>query len=74
MLFRSDQLASVLRYRRAGDAEWTDVAMEELPNDRWRASFVPTELGRWRYTIRAWIDEFGHTAHAKVRLTSGPPE
>lgn len=54
-----DRLASLLRYRRAGDPDWTDVAMEELPNDRWRASFVPTELGRWRYTIRAWIDDFG---------------
>ena len=24
--------------------------------------------------VLAWIDEFGHTAYATVRLTSGPPE
>jgi len=38
--------------------------------------FQTTLLGRVpkERVVLAWIDEFGHTAHAKVRLTSGPPE
>jgi starch synthase (maltosyl-transferring) len=28
-------------------------------NDRWRGQFTVTELGRYRYTVEAWIDRFG---------------
>src|SRR2546426_2488508 len=33
--------------------------MEPLGNDRWRAEFQITELGRYRYTLEAWVDAFG---------------
>lgn len=32
--------------------------MELLGNDRWRASFRVPELGRYYYTIAAWVDRF----------------
>src|SRR5262245_48522950 len=32
--------------------------MEFLGNDRWRASFSVSQLGRYRYTVTGWIDHF----------------
>ncbi len=53
-----DALSCALLYRKDGDVEWTEVAMEPLVNDRWRASFTVTELGRYHYTVQGWIDHF----------------
>jgi starch synthase (maltosyl-transferring) len=53
-----DLLACELRYRPDGTEAWTDLPMEALPNDRWRAAFAVSELGRYRYTIRGWVDRF----------------
>jgi starch synthase (maltosyl-transferring) len=53
-----DLLAAVLRYRPAGDEEWAEVGMTPLVNDRWTARFTATVLGRYEYTVQAWIDHF----------------
>ncbi|HAC46496.1 MAG TPA: hypothetical protein DCF65_10585, partial [Chloroflexi bacterium] len=53
-----DALACVIRYRHEGDEDWTEVPMVPLVNDRWRAEFAVTELGRYRFTIEAWVDPF----------------
>ncbi len=53
-----DALACVIRYRHEGQSDWTEVPMVPLVNDRWRAEFVVTELGRYRFTIEAWVDPF----------------
>lgn len=53
-----DALSCVLLYRRAGDAAWTEVPMEPLGNDRWRAAFNVEALGRYRYTVQGWVDHF----------------
>jgi starch synthase (maltosyl-transferring) len=54
-----DQLAPVLRYRRDDDPLWSEVPMEPIGNDRWRGAFTVESLGRYRYTLRAWIERFG---------------
>jgi starch synthase (maltosyl-transferring) len=51
-------LAAELLYRRAVEPEWHAVPMQSLVNDRWRGEFTVTELGRYHYTIQAWIDRF----------------
>jgi starch synthase (maltosyl-transferring) len=51
-------ISAVLLYRRDSDPKWTEAPMEFLVNDRWRGSFVVTELGRYRYTLVAWINRF----------------
>jgi starch synthase (maltosyl-transferring) len=51
-------ISAVLLYRRDSDSKWTEAPMEFLVNDRWRGSFVVTELGRYRYTLVAWINRF----------------
>jgi starch synthase (maltosyl-transferring) len=64
-----DVLAGVLMYQRGGAAGWTEVPLVPLGNDRWRAEFIVTEIGRYRYTLEAWIDRFASWArdlHARV--------
>jgi starch synthase (maltosyl-transferring) len=53
-----DELACRVRHRHSADAEWTDVAMALLGNDRWRGEFCVTTVGRHLYTVEGWIDQF----------------
>ena len=68
-----DALAAVVKYSSApppvgeanrmagrvdGPRDWTEVPMAPLVNDRWRGEFPVSELGRYVYTIEAWVDEF----------------
>jgi starch synthase (maltosyl-transferring) len=38
---------------------WIEVPLAMVDNDSWGATFTPTELGRYEYTVEAWIDRFG---------------
>jgi starch synthase (maltosyl-transferring) len=51
-------LSASLLYREKQESYWHEVPMAFLENDRWRAQCVVTRLGRWQYTVQAWIDEF----------------
>jgi starch synthase (maltosyl-transferring) len=53
-----DVLSAALLYRQESNPNWTEVPMEFLVNDRWRGSFIVTELGRYRYIFVAWVDRF----------------
>jgi starch synthase (maltosyl-transferring) len=53
-----DALACVLRFRREVERAWQESPMTALGNDRWRGGFVVGELGRYRYTVSAWVDAF----------------
>jgi starch synthase (maltosyl-transferring) len=53
-----DQLGARLLYRRAEDSDWSEAAMRLIANDRWEAEFNVEELGRYVYTIIAWIDAY----------------
>src|SRR5439155_17568468 len=53
-----DLLSAVLRYRREGE-DWSESPMRLVGNDRWRGSFTVQEMGRYRYTVRGWVDRFG---------------
>ncbi len=53
-----DLLSCVLLFRKEDDRNWEVVPMEPLVNDRWRGSFLVTEMGRYRYTLKAWVDRF----------------
>ena len=54
-----DLIAAALLYRRAGDADWSEVRMAAAGNDRWTGAFAVTALGRYEYTVEGWIDRFG---------------
>ena len=53
-----DLLRVMLRWRAEEAGEWNEVEMEALGNDVWRASFVARNVGRYRYTVAAWVDRF----------------
>ncbi|GAB3807413.1 alpha-1,4-glucan--maltose-1-phosphate maltosyltransferase [Spirosoma humi] len=72
-----DYLTVVLLYKHTDDANWTEMAMAPLVNDRWGASFVVERQGRYLYTFEAWINHpasWQHEIHLKVadgqRITS----
>jgi starch synthase (maltosyl-transferring) len=62
-----DVVACRLRHRREDDAEWSEVPMEAIGNDRWRGSFPLPALGRYRYTVTAWVDPFLSWRHDFAR-------
>lgn len=51
-------LAAMLLHRKETDPDWTESPMDLLVNDRWRGSFVVSDIGRYLYTILGWVDEF----------------
>ncbi len=53
-----DALACVMRYRHQSESSWTELYMAALGNDRWRAEFTVSALGRYLYTFEAWVDRF----------------
>ena len=53
-----DAVSAVLLYRHEREHNWREVRLRALVNDRWRGEFSVTELGRYRYTIHAWVDHW----------------
>jgi starch synthase (maltosyl-transferring) len=53
-----DAISAVLLYRQESEHNWREVRLRALVNDRWRGVFSVTELGRYRYTIHAWVDHW----------------
>ena len=53
-----DTLRAVVRYRPLGSRKWSELPLEPVGNDRWQAGFEVTELGRWQFTIEAWVDRY----------------
>ena len=53
-----EQLGAVLLYRRVDDAAWDDAEMRLVENDRWEGEFRVEGLGRYVYTIFAWVDRY----------------
>ncbi len=51
-----------LLWRSAERKEWSRLPMRLLNNDRWRATIVPQRIGRYEFTLEAWIDRYGTLA------------
>ena len=64
-----DALTVLLRCRPEATHQWTDVPMTLIGNDRWRAAFTVTLLGRWQYTITGWVDHFATWRRDLVKKT-----
>ena len=52
-----DVIAAALKYA-SEDEPWRETPFAFHDNDRWVARFRPDRVGRWRYTIEAWTDQF----------------
>jgi len=53
-----DALKVLLLHRRKGEQAWTERPMEAGVNDLWTGSFTVEGLGRYEYTVAAWVDAF----------------
>lgn len=47
-----------LLYRGPEDNEWQRVPLEPLVNDRFAGRFQVTQMGRYQFTVEAWLDGF----------------
>jgi len=48
----------VVLFRKVGDQQWREAPMRPLDNDRWQGVFRVDTLGRYEYTVEAWVDRF----------------
>ncbi|CAN5712630.1 alpha-1,4-glucan--maltose-1-phosphate maltosyltransferase [soil metagenome] len=62
-----DVLAVELLWKAADEEEWQRTPMTSLGNARWQASFTPFRVGRYHYTVEAWLDEYATLCRA-IRL------
>ena len=51
-----DVLCAALLYRPAGESAWIEKEMRLVENDRWQGEFKVEKLGRYAYTVVAWVD------------------
>jgi starch synthase (maltosyl-transferring) len=55
-----DLLAGCVRYHHDDAQSWQTVPLRyDYDGDRWHAEFALERIGRWRFKIEAWVDEFG---------------
>ena len=53
-----DAVSAVVRYKHSSSEIWTELPMAPLSNDRWRAAFIASQLGRYQFTVTAWVDHW----------------
>jgi len=53
-----DHLRASVLFRKKGAPDWSQVEMRPTFNDEWIASFPVTEIGKYDFTIHAWVDHF----------------
>ena len=51
-----DELAAEVLWRPVNASEWKRTPMKALGNDAWEARILPRKLGRYVFTVRAWLD------------------
>lgn len=51
-----DAVSCAVLHRTESESEWRRLRMRPLGNDRWRAAFEVTEVGRHLYTVAGWVD------------------
>jgi starch synthase (maltosyl-transferring) len=52
-------LAAEVLHRRDGEHSWSRAPMGPVGNDRWQGTFETPSIGRYEYTVEAWIDRYG---------------
>ncbi len=53
-----DVLRAMLRHRHASAESWQETELVHAGNDVWRATAPLPELGRYQFTVTAWVDAF----------------
>jgi starch synthase (maltosyl-transferring) len=58
-----DSVSAMLLYRHEDTHGWLETPMQALVNDRWAGEFTVPQLGRYRFTIHAWLDHWETWRH-----------
>jgi starch synthase (maltosyl-transferring) len=53
-----DAVVARLLHRHQDEESWQTTPLQALGNDRWQAQFPADRLGRYYYTVEAWVDRF----------------
>jgi starch synthase (maltosyl-transferring) len=53
-----DMLGGRVLFRHQSEQDWNEVELTPLVNDWWQGAFPVRKLGRYLFTIEAWIDRF----------------
>jgi starch synthase (maltosyl-transferring) len=53
-------LVATLLWRATDESEWRREPMRSLGNDRWQATLLPNRIGRYEFTIEAWVDKYAN--------------
>ncbi|MEM6841361.1 MAG: alpha-1,4-glucan--maltose-1-phosphate maltosyltransferase [Bacteroidota bacterium] len=53
-----DALRAFVRYRKVGERQWQEVAMNPHVNDHWSATFVPDSLGFYEFSVYGYVDHY----------------
>jgi starch synthase (maltosyl-transferring) len=62
-----DVLRAAVLHRAPGKRKWDETPMDDLGNDRWLGEVAVDRLGRWQYSIVAWVDRFSSWRHELER-------
>jgi starch synthase (maltosyl-transferring) len=62
-----EAVSCALLYRSEQSADWTEIPMTPLVNDRWEVDFSVSEMGHYFYTLLGWIDPFKFWARSLVK-------
>ncbi|MBO9515806.1 MAG: alpha-1,4-glucan--maltose-1-phosphate maltosyltransferase [Variovorax sp.] len=57
----------MLQWWKDGDAHCHELPMKLRYNDEWHAEFTPPVIGRYHYTVVAWVDAFESWRHELER-------
>ena len=62
-----DVIRCLLLFRPENSRIWREVPMQPMGNDLWRAGFAVSELGRYAYSVTAWVEPFVTWHHDLAR-------
>jgi starch synthase (maltosyl-transferring) len=67
-----DVLRAELLWRADDETEWHRTPLAAIGNDRWRGMFTPARIGRWLFTVEAWLDDYATLCHGiEAKLGAG---
>ncbi len=53
-----DLLSAVVKFRPEQKTAWEESPLKLINNDKWSGGFTVKEVGRYVYTVEAWVDRF----------------
>lgn len=53
-----DSIAAALLFKHDSETTWHETPMLAVVNDRWAGEFTASQLGRYSFTVEAWVDHW----------------